>query len=197
MTNRLWLVGVCGLTFGCVKELSSDERLDRETAAIDIKKAMADANISKLNCDDAANELVKARAENRSEQERLQAYADLYRSLKERTEKFDAALSSNPDLAYRDGTQDLLIAKDVCNQQAADARLEFDRYLRELVDVPTLQEVKGGGHVTIARVDFEALRQAVETLGAEDKEFMLTRIAIAEKKLATTPAAKGAAGKKK
>jgi len=60
--------------------------------------------------------------------------------------------------------------------------------VRELVDVPTVQEVKGGNTITVARLDFNTLRQAIETLNPDDKEQLMSRVGNAEKKVA--PAAK-------
>jgi hypothetical protein len=75
-------------------------------------------------------------------------------------------------------------------------KVEFDTYVRELVDVPTVQEIKGGNTVTVARLDFNTLRQAIETLNPEDKEQLLMKVGNAEKRVAVTkteeePAATG------
>ncbi len=187
-------------TPGCVKEISSDERLDRETQNLAVKDTPGAAELQKLSCDDTTDALGKARNVNRPETDRLVDYIELYSSLRKRTATFEEAMSRNPDLSYREGSQQLVNAKDTCIQQTADVRVEFETYIRELVDVPTVQEIKGGNTVTIARLDFNTLRQAIETLEPDDKEALLSRVANAEKKVApaAAPAAEEpAAGRKR
>ncbi len=167
----------------CVKEISSDERLERETTRTDPKEALGAKDLKKIKCDDTAANLAKARNENKPETDRVNDYIELYESLKARSAKFDEAMSRNPDLAYQDGSQELISAKEQCIQQVADIRLEFEGYVRELVEVPTVQEIKGGSTVTVARLDFGTLRQAIETLNPDDRESLLNRVNNAEKKV--------------
>ncbi len=175
---------------GCVKEISSDERLDRETRNLSVKETPGAAELEKISCEDSTEALAKARNVNRPETDRLVDYIELYSSLKKRTATFEEAMTRNPDLSYREGTQHLVNAKDTCIQQTADVRVEFETYMRELVDVPTVQEIKGGNTVTIARLDFNTLRQAIETLEPDDKETLLNKVASAEKRVVpSTPAA--------
>ncbi|NMO13596.1 hypothetical protein HPC49_01215 [Pyxidicoccus fallax] len=175
-------------TPGCVKEISSDERLDRETQNLSVKDTPGAAELQKLNCDDTTDALGKARNVNRPETDRLVDYIELYSSLRKRTATFEEAMNRNPDLSYREGSQQIVNAKDTCVQQTADVRVEFETYIRELVEVPTVQEIKGGNTVTIARLDFNTLRQAIETLEPDDKEALLNRVANAEKKVAPASA---------
>ena len=111
------------------------------------------------------------------------------RLLRKRTQTFEEAMTRNPDLQYREGAGAIVNAKEVCIQQTADVRVEFETYMRELVDVPTVQEIKGGNTVTIARLDFNTLRQAIEALAPDDKDSLLNRVAAAEKKVAATTGA--------
>lgn len=174
---------------GCMpKEISSDERLDRETASVSVKDTPQASELEKLNCDNATEELTRARNVNRPETERLMDYITLYDSLLKRTQTFEEAMTRNPDLQYREGAVNIVAAKDTCIQQTADVRVEFENYMRELVDVPTVQEIKGGNAVTIARLDFNTLRQAIETLSPDDKEQLLNRVASAEKKVSAVKA---------
>ena len=169
---------------GCVhKELSSDERLDRETRNLSVSDTPEASDLAKLSCDNITEELVRARNVNRPETDRLVDYMNLYESLHKRMTTFEEAMVRNPDLAYREGSQQLVAAKETCIQQTADVRVEFETYMRELVDVPTVQEIKGGNTVTIARLDFKTLRQAIETLAPDDKEQLLVRVDTAEKKV--------------
>ncbi|MCE9671068.1 hypothetical protein LY474_24970 [Myxococcus stipitatus] len=179
---------------GCVKEISSDERLDRETQNLAVKDAPGVSELQKLTCDDTTDALGKARNVNREETERLVDYIELYSSLRKRTAMFEEAMNRNPDLSYREGSQQIVNAKDNCVQQTADVRVEFETYVREIIEVPTVQEIKGGNTVTIARLDFNTLRQAIETLEPDDKEALLNRVTSAEKKVSATPASEESGG---
>lgn len=180
---------------GCAaRELSSEERLDRETTTRAMKDTPEASELEKLTCDNTAEDLIKARNVNRPETDRLMDYIALYDSLRKRTQTFEEAMLRNPDLQYREGATNIVAAKDACIQQTADVRVEFETYMRELVDVPTVQEIKGGNTVTIARLDFNALRQAIETLSPDDKEQLLNRVASAEKKVTTAKPSEEEAG---
>jgi hypothetical protein len=171
---------------GCIpKEMSSEERLDRESANLAVKDTPQAGELEKLSCENTAEELTKARNVNRPETERLGDYITLYDSLRKRIQTFEEAMSRNPDLQYREGAINIVAAKDTCIQQTTDVRVEFENYMRELVEVPTVQEIKGGNTVTIARLDFNTLRQAIETLAPDDKDQLLNRVANAEKKVST------------
>lgn len=170
----------------CVKEISSEERLDRELQLPPVGETIDAKQLAATHCQDVAPALAKARSESRPEGDRLDSYAELYESLKTRTDRFEIALTRNPDLAYQEDHQEIVAAREICIQQTADVRMEFDRYVRELVDVPTVQEIKGGNTVTVARLDFGVLRDAIETLAPDDAEQMLARVAAAEKRVGTT-----------
>ncbi|MBX5481527.1 MAG: hypothetical protein IRZ16_06760 [Myxococcaceae bacterium] len=173
------------VSVGCVKEISSEERLERETARVPVEKAAGAAELDKINCQDATAQLNKARNVNRPETERLQDYIDLYKDLVKKTATFDEAMARNPDLQYQEGSQKYAEARDICVQQAADVRVEFERYVREIVNLPTVQEIKGGNTVEVPRLDFNTLRAAIETLDDEDKEQLLARVDNAEKRVAS------------
>ncbi|RKG48660.1 hypothetical protein D7X30_40400 [Corallococcus sp. AB011P] len=173
---------------GCVKEITSDERLERDTRSVAVKDAPGVEALSKLTCDDTSAPLNKARDVNRPESDRLVDYVNLYSSLKDRTHTFEEAMARNPDLSYREGSQNLVNAKDACIQQTADVRVEFETYLRELVAVPTVQEIKGGNTVTVARLDFGTLKKAIETLDPDDRESLLQSVNSAEKRVSATAA---------
>ena len=183
---------------GCVKEISSDERLDRETEFLQARGTPDAAALGKVNCDDTGDALTQARNVNRPETDRVLSYIELYTSLLKRKATFDEAMTRNPDLNYTEGSQKLVAARDNCIQQAADVKVEFETYVRELVSVPTVQEIKGGNTVTVARLDFATLRQAIETLNLDDKEQLLSRVSNAEKRVVVTrPDADEATGKKR
>lgn len=171
-------------TAGCVKEISSEERLDRETEFLQARGTPDAAALGKVHCDDTGDALTQARNVNRPETDRVMSYIDLYTSLVKRNATFDEAMTRNPDLNYTEGSQKLVSARNNCIQQAADVKVEFETYVRELVSVPTVQEIKGGNTVTVARLDFNTLRQAIETLNTEDKEQLLARVLTTEKQVA-------------
>ncbi|WNG36905.1 hypothetical protein F0U60_26640 [Archangium minus] len=172
-------------TTGCVKEISSEERLDRETQFLGAAGSTPDAvALGKVHCDDTDEALNQARNVNRPETDRVLSYIDLYTSLMKRNATFEEAMNRNPDLHYTEGSQSLVAAREKCILQTADVRMEFETYVRELVDVPTVQEIKGGNTVTVARMDFNTLRQAIEALNPDDKETLLNRVGNAEKKVA-------------
>ena len=173
---------------GCVKELSSEERLDRDTQHLSVKNTPDAAALAKVHCDDTVDALNQARNVNRPESDRVQSYIELYSSLVKRNATFDEAMSRNPDLHYTEGSQQLVAARENCIQQTADVKVEFDTYVRELVDVPTVQEVKGGATVTVARLDFNTLRQAIETLNPEDREQLLMKVGNAERRVSSAAA---------
>lgn len=175
---------------GCMAhEISSDERLERETGNLAVKDPPKAGELEKLTCDNTTDELNKARNVNRPETDRLMDYINLYESLRKKTQTFEEAMTRNPDLQYREGAGAIVNAKEVCIQQTADVRVEFETYMRELVAVPTVQEIKGGNTVTIARLDFGTLRQAIEALAPDDKDTLLNRVANAEKTVASSAGA--------
>lgn len=184
MIKRLFAASfACLCLWACTKEISSEERLERETSTKDVKAAATAEELARIKCNDVAESMQKARNENRPETERVQSYMDLYDSLKTRGQRFDEAMSRNPDLAYKEGSQELVAAREECVQQSADVKVEFERYVRELVEVPTVQEIKGGSTVTVARLDFNTLRAAIELLNSDDRDQLLNRVANAEKKV--------------
>ncbi|MBX7096599.1 MAG: hypothetical protein K1X89_02710 [Myxococcaceae bacterium] len=190
MLKRLVAAAAAVVLSGCVKEITSEERLERETQSKDPKSAATAEELSRIKCSDTNDTLQKARNDTRPETDRLQTYIELYESLNARRQKFEEAMSRNPDLAYKEGSQELVAAREECVQQSADVKVEFERYVRELVDVPTVQEIRGGSTVVVARLDFTVLRQAIETLNGDDRDALLNRVANAEKKVEVKPDAK-------
>jgi hypothetical protein len=184
MTTRTWSV-LCALSFStaCVKEITSDERLERETARSESLRSNTAAELGKIKCQELADELQKARDLTKSEEERLTAFTDTYDRLKTRTARFDEAMSRNPDLAYQEGSQELVGARESCIQLTADVRLELEGFIREIMQVLVVEEIKGGATVKAARLEFAPLRAAIEKLELDDRDNLLTRIANAEKQV--------------
>jgi hypothetical protein len=199
MMNRSLFAGlVLFAVSGCVKEISSDERLERESGGgPDVREAITASDLKAVKCDELGESLKKARDENRNETDRVQDYHDLYKSLMERSAKFDEAMTRNPDLAYKEGSQEIVAAKDSCVKQTADIKVEFESYVRELVSMPTVSDVKSGTPVTVARLDFNTLRSAIDILAPDDRDALLTKVNNAEKKIEVKadPTRKKAGGK--
>ena len=176
------------LAGGCVKEISSEERLDRATSESQPSACKSPEELRKLSCEDTEQALEQARNFNRPETDRMLGYIELYRSLRQRTQTFEQAMACNPDLAYREDTRPLVAAQETCVRQLADVQVEFETYVRELVTVPTAQDIKGGNTVTVARLDFGTLRQAIHVLAPDDAEALLARVESAEQRLGTRAA---------
>lgn len=184
MTTRTLAV-VCALAFtsACVKEITSDERLERETARSDALKTNTAAELGKIKCDELNNDLAKARDAVKTEEERLATFTDVYERLKNRSARFDEAMSRNPDLAFQEGSQELVAARETCIQMAADVRNETESLIREIMQVLVVDEIKGGQTVRAARVDYAPLRAAIEKLELDDREALQTKISNAEKQI--------------
>ena len=182
MSKRIVLAAISAvLCTSCVKEITSDERLERETKRSDALTSSTAGDLKALKCDDITSELSKARDDSAQEDKRIAIYLDLFDRVKDRTAKFEDALSHNPDLAYQEGSQEIISARDGCIQSAADVRLDFEGLVREIVQLSVVDEIRDGKPVKAARVSFDSLRTAIEKLGLDDKETLLTRLANAEK----------------
>jgi hypothetical protein len=182
---------VLALALGCVKEISSEERLEREISAGPSGAALSPAELAKISCADSADSLAKARATERDETARLMAYMELYSDLRKKVTTLEGAMSRDPDIRYQEGTKGVVDSHATCVQQQADVRYELETFVRELVQVPIVEEIKGGNTVPVARLDFNTLRLAIETLGPDDKDALLVKVASAEKKIESEPAATG------
>lgn len=177
------------LSSGCAHEISSEERLERETARSQALATSTAEELSALKCDDINAALTRARdPESAGDEEgRVNTYIDLYLKVKERTQRFDEALTRNPDLAYQEGSEDITGARDVCVQSESDVRFDLETLVREILQMPVVDAVKGGATVKVARMPFEVLRDAIETLNLDDRDSLFTRLSNAERQLETTP----------
>lgn len=182
MSKRIVAALSTALLFtSCVKEISSDERLERDTKSSEALASSTAGDLKKMRCDDITSELSKARDDTAPEEKRLTIYTDLFERVKDRAAKFDEALSRNPDLAYQEGSQEIIAARDGCVQSAADVRLDFEGLVREIITLPVVDEYRDGKPVKVARLSFDILRGAIEKLGLDDKDALLARLANAEK----------------
>jgi hypothetical protein len=184
MTTRTPAV-VCALLLSsaCVKEITSDERLERETARSDALKTNTAAELSKIKCDELNADLTKARDGARSEEDRLSTFTDVYERLKNRATRFEEAMSRNPDLAFQEGSQSLVTARETCIQMTADVKNELETLIRDIMQLLVVDEIKGGQTVKVARLDYNPLRSAIEKLELDDRESLLNKITNAEKQV--------------
>jgi hypothetical protein len=167
----------------CQKGITNEERLERTIQRTDIGKLVASSEFSSLRCDDAPGVLFKARDEAKPEGERLKTYVDLYLSLLDRKKKLDDTIARNPDMAYQEGAQAVLDSQEACTRQVTEVRIETERFIRDLVDTPTVQEIKGGNITVSPRVEFEILRRAIEAIEIDGKQELLKDVETAEQKL--------------
>jgi hypothetical protein len=177
------LVLLTAASVGCVKEITSEDRLERETARSEALQSSTAAELARLRCDDVNRDLAKARDETRSEESRLTTYIDLYERVKSRTQQFEEALARNPDLAYQEGSQAIISARDGCVQSQAEVRLDLEGLVREVLVMPTVEEIRNNSTVKVARLNFETLRDAIEKLDLDDKEVLVGRLGTAEKQV--------------
>src|SRR5688572_13201356 len=116
--RTLIVAGLVVTSLSCVKEISSDERLERATQKNEVKGSDSASDLAKIKCDDTNNELNKARNDSRPETDRVISYKELFDSLKTRVARFDEALSRNPDLPFQEGPQEMVGAKESRVQQS-------------------------------------------------------------------------------
>lgn len=168
-------------TSGCVHEITSDERLERETKKSNALNTSTAEDLIKLKCDDVTASLARARDESAEETRRINTYMDLLDKVKDRNRQFDESISRNPDLAYQEGSTNIIAARDGCVDAQAEVRRDFETLVREIVQVPVVDDYKDGKPVKAARLSFELLRDAIEKLDLDDKDALNTRLANAEK----------------
>ncbi len=191
------LAVLCLATVGCATGAaygpSGDSRLD---SAVANKGEGTDSDKQTLQtaqqgCSDVADKLRLARSDDRPEAERLKMYADLYADLKNRVTVLEDGLQRNPDLKYREGGGKIQESLDQCNQTYADVKNEFEKFLREIVELPIVQDVKGSTRVNVARMDFGVVRDAIDVLNPDDKDQLIAKIEAAEKKVGVVTKSRG------
>jgi len=182
MRIRAALLASAFVVGGCVKNISNEERLDRESPSTDVS-ALNFSELAQVNCADAESRLNEIRQGSRPEVERLSAYMELYKALDERTDRLDQAMRRDSDILYIPEYRPIVDAHGDCFTRTEELKTEFERFTRELVEVPTVQEVRKGKTVPVARVDYAVLRDAIETLELSDREELYTNIAAAERRV--------------
>lgn len=156
----------------------SDARLEEGMSPT--SKESADASkLLAMNCDEHAKRLSGLSVES-DETKKLKGLGVIYLSAKDTYEKLDAAASSHTDLLYGKEGDKIKGNLATCRDTASTAYIAFDRFVRELVDMPVVQEMKNRKMVNVARVDFKLLREAITKLDATDKELLNNRITAME-----------------
>jgi len=168
----------------CIQACPKDiDRITPITTNTNLNQLVASKEFAQLRCDDASGNLSKARNEALPEGERLKTYVDLYLSLQDRKKRLDEAIARNSDLAYQEGAQAILHQQETCSRYVTEVRLETERFIRDLVDMPTFQEIQGGNAVIVPRVDLKVLRLAIQSLDMDGTQELLQRVDNAEQKL--------------
>jgi hypothetical protein len=166
---------------------SSDQRLEDSTTA---KRSTEGADVASVKCTDLVPRLREAKSEEKPEGERLSVLIELFNSAKDRHTKLDEAVSRNPDLIYLAGGENTKANRDECRVFFADVRSDLDRFVREISDMPVIQEVQGNRTVGVARLDYALVRTALEALAPDDKDVLTARIDSAEKRVGSARPAK-------
>ncbi len=166
---------------------SSDQRLEDSTTA---KRSTEGADVASVKCSDLIPRLREAKSEEKPEGERLSIMTELFASAKDRQSKLEQAISRNPDLIYLSDGENIKANRDECQTFFADVRSDLDRFVREISEMPVIQEVQGSRTVSVARIDYSLVRTALEALAPDDKDALTARIDNAEKKVGTAKPAK-------
>ena len=108
---------------------------------------------------------------------------ELLDRVKGRTSKFEEAISRDPDLAYQEGSDDLIQIRDTCIRAQADVRHDLEGLVREIMLLPVVEEFKGGSATKVARTNYDVLKIAIEKLELDDNDAMLAKLTESEAQL--------------
>jgi hypothetical protein len=137
-------------------------------------------DIAKQSCADYRTKLNKAHAEDAKEEDRLDAYMDLYKEIKGKNDYLEKALATNPDLQFQAETQAVTKTKEDCVAALAEVRSDYYAFLAEISEVLVVQDIHGNA---APRLDFNKYRTAVTVLDPEDRDSFFSRIDAAAKKV--------------
>ncbi|HLT31801.1 MAG TPA: hypothetical protein VK013_17320 [Myxococcaceae bacterium] len=177
------LAAIAVVGTGCVKQISNEARLDREAPTDEVGELNYD-QLARISCGDTEERLKGVRQLVESEDARLHAYAELHESLRERTHTLGMAIRRDQDLLYIEDYRSIIDAHADCEAQQASVANELERFTRELVAVPTVNDVKDGKRVTSLRVDPTALRNAIDALNLPDEAELYEELLAAERSVA-------------
>ena len=168
---------------GCVKQMSNEARLDREAPTDEVGELNYE-QLARISCADTEERLKSVRQLVESENARLNAYAELHDSLRERTQTLAMAIRRDQDLLYVEDYRSIIDAHAACEAQQASVANEVERFTRELVAVPTVNDVKDGKRVTSLRVDPTVLRNVIDALNLPDEAELYEELLAAERSVA-------------
>jgi hypothetical protein len=170
---------------------SSDQRLESSTGEAGSSEG---SDAASTKCSDLKPKFDQARDSEKPESERMQVETDVYTNAKERAAKLEDAVNKNPDLLYSAAAEAIKGNLDECRSFYADVRSDFDRFIRDVCDLPVIKEVQGNKDV--ARIDLGILRSAIAALDPDDKDVLNNKVDAAERKVGG-PSTTAKPGKKK
>ncbi len=160
----------------------SNDRLDDSISASKGGSSVDAAALMALNCKEQDKMLAAANLET-DEKKKLITLGKAYEAAKANFTKLDEAASSQTDLLYGKEGDTIKTNLEGCRDTSASAYSAFDRFTRELIDMPVVQEMQNKKMVNVARVDFATLRTAIDKLGATDREVLMNRLSTVEPSL--------------
>jgi hypothetical protein len=183
-TIVLALIPACALLFACRAHEAygpaGDERLETSLS----ERASDDgADVASLRCDEIDKKFRLMKADDKGEADHVKQMTELFTQSRDNVNKLDDAVARNPDLLYGTAGDAIKSNLDACRSTFADVSSELDRTVRDIADMPVIQEVQGRGTVDVARLDFSVVRSAIEALDPEDKDVLMGKIANGEKRV--------------
>ncbi|MDR0966175.1 MAG: hypothetical protein LBM75_06710 [Myxococcales bacterium] len=161
---------------------AGDDRLDEDSSGRKAPQAL-DANaMMSLNCKEQEKAVQAANTET-DERKKLITLGKAYEAAKATFTQLDEASSSQTDLLYGKEGDQIKANLEGCREASASAYSAFDGFVRELVDMPVVQEMQDRKMINVARVEFATLRTAIDKLGATDREVLLNKLAAVEPSL--------------
>lgn len=180
-TSLPHLVAVCAVCLlGCSHAAygpSSDQRLETSLSESASKEG---ADVASLKCSDLKGKFDQSRDSEVPEGERMQKMTEVFAGAKDRWIKLDEAVSKNPDLLYGEAADTIKSNLDECRSFYAEVRSDFDRFIRDVCDLPVIKDVASAKDV--ARLDLAVLRGAIVSLDPDDKDILIGRVETAERK---------------
>ena len=179
---------------------SGEERLDAATSDISPDTSVAKANAKHLetiqshNCAGAHAQLAALPKKDKTEASQLADLTGLVTVLRQHKQGMDAVLDRHPGLKFFKGkaadgnTYDIQSSVQTCAQDLTQVEGRLDSLIRDITRSPVVQQIVGKGRrrhmVPEARVDFDLLSKAIETLAPVDADVLMAKVTEAKKQLA-------------
>lgn len=181
--SAAFALSLAGLLPGCATSGAYGPDADTRLEMATTEQASAEGSeAAQISCSDIPSTLRSA--DEKPEGERLELITATFSDVKSRTNQLENAISRNPDLVFTETGDQVRANLEGCRSALADATSNLDRSIRDIVELPIIQEVHGNRTVAVPRMDFAIVRNALEVLGPEDKDTLLGRLEYAEKKVA-------------